>query len=72
MSAETRGNDVSCAHRFKLFRRWPIKIRWRCVKCGFTSRLYDGLDATMTRPVHEHMSVVVRGFNTVDAAGDVR
>jgi hypothetical protein len=60
--------DVRCAHRYERFLPWPIKLRYRCVLCGDVSRLYDSIDARMTRPVHPHMTVVVRGFNTVSPA----
>lgn len=55
-----------CEHLFRRFRRWPVKIRWRCDKCGYTTRHYDSTDRMMTRPIHGHMSVAFKGFNTVE------
>lgn len=63
----TAGRKPSCAHRYERFRRWPIRLRWRCIKCGDVSRLYDSIDGQAGRPVHPHMSVVVKGVNTVDS-----
>lgn len=39
--------------------------RWVCVLCGLSTRHYDGIDGSMCRPVHRHMSVAFRGYNTV-------
>lgn len=63
--------STKCAHRFERFRPWPIRERWRCIACGLVSRLYDGIDGQAHRPIHPHMSVVVRGYNTVATGGVV-
>lgn len=52
-----------CAHMFTRF-RWARNARWRCVHCGLVTRTYDSVDAWCQRPVHEYMSIAVRGFNT--------
>lgn len=57
-------SDEKCEHIYERFRRWPVKDRWRCVHCGFVTRLYDGLDWQMSRPVHSRMTVAMKGVNT--------
>jgi hypothetical protein len=32
--------------------------------CDFETRSYDGPDRWAMRPIHRHMSVALRGFNT--------
>lgn len=68
MDRQERSGDCSelpSGHLFERFRRWPIKDRWRCTCCGFVTRHYDSLDGRMTRPIHNHMSVAMKGVNTV-------
>lgn len=59
---------ATCAHRFALY-RWTRAERWRCVKCGFITRSYDSVDGMGQRPIHPHMSVAMRGFNTTSRWG---
>lgn len=53
-----------CEHLF--VRRWvrDRNKRWACVNCGMETRSYDSVDRQMARPIHKHMSVAVRGYNT--------
>lgn len=62
-------HDWRCEHVFARFRRWPIKDRWRCVRCGLVTRHYDGIDLSMSRPVHSRMSVAMKGYNTTVGQG---
>lgn len=39
-------------------------MRWEC-SCGLTTRSYDGVDRMMMRPIHPHMPVAVKGYNTI-------
>lgn len=61
---------MNCEHKYARVRRWPVKLRWRCIHCGDVSRLYDAVDRMSQRPVHPHMCVVVKGFNTVTTSAD--
>ena len=57
-------------HLFRRFRLWPVKYRWRCVRCGLVTRHYDSIDAGMSRPIHPRMSVAFKGLNTVRNGSD--
>jgi hypothetical protein len=63
-------DNLNCEHLFERlpwdwFRGRTLKRQWRCVRCGLTTRAYDSVDRMALRPVHPHMTVAVRGFNTV-------
>lgn len=54
-----------CEHIFEKFRPWPFTNRWRCVRCSLVTRHYDSVDGMATRPIHRHMTVAVKGYNTL-------
>lgn len=59
---------MKCDHEYYL--REAHKVRkslniWKCWKCDYKTRHYDGIDGQMGRPIHEWMSVALRGFNTI-------
>lgn len=56
--------QIPCDHKYKRFRPWPIKLRWRCVRCHEVTRHFDSIDGMMGRPFHRHMSVAAKGWNT--------
>lgn len=58
---------TACAHRFRRVRRWPIKLRWRCVSCGMVTSYYGSVDRAMGRPIHARMAVAMKGVNTAPA-----
>lgn len=61
-------HDAACAHIFCRIRTagfFARRDRYECIHCGLLTRGYDSIDRVMTRPVHPHMSVAVRGYNTL-------
>lgn len=58
-------DHVTCEHQFRRYRRWPVKLRYRCDSCGLVTHRYDAADHAGGRPIHRHMSVAVRGVNIV-------
>lgn len=57
-----------CVHLFTRRSGWwrhrKHWMRWVCTKCGMTTRSYDSIDRMGMRPIHPHMSVALRGYNT--------